>query len=218
MARIDVLALFRRMMQGDLAAGQAIADYLQKRSEEARAGNLAAKDEMESLAYQIVYERVSIRLNAAYPDVVKRGTSVASVISRAWLRIKRPIDNPKDLFCLLAYMVRFAIAEVVNDLRSDDARRVASGLPTADSDSQGRSPGQWEDRSAENPQTLAIWTEFHQRIATLPDDEREVFELKHFMGMSREAVSQVLGVSINDVRVRWLKALRGLHKVLPVDC
>ncbi len=70
----------------------------------------------------------------------------------------------------------------------------------------GREPaGELPDWTHE-PSRLAAWTEFHRNVAELPDDEREVFELLWYQGLTQLEAAAVLGVSERTVTRRWIAA------------
>ncbi|HEY7329601.1 MAG TPA: sigma-70 family RNA polymerase sigma factor [Gemmataceae bacterium] len=62
------------------------------------------------------------------------------------------------------------------------------------------------------PSGLMEWTEFHERIDALPDEEREVFDLLFYQDVSQPDAAALLGISVRSVKRRWQKArllLRG---------
>lgn len=61
------------------------------------------------------------------------------------------------------------------------------------------------------PADLAEWTEFHERVARLPDEEREVFDLLYYDGASQEEAADLLGCSVRTIRRRWQEAKILLH-------
>ena len=54
-----------------------------------------------------------------------------------------------------------------------------------------------------DPQDLAIWREFHERVQALPDQEREVVDLLWYQELSQEEAAQILGVEKSTARRRW---------------
>lgn len=64
---------------------------------------------------------------------------------------------------------------------------------------------------AAEPSDLAEWTAFHERVEALPDEEREVFDLLFYEGISQEEAARVLECSIRTVRRRWTDAKLRLH-------
>jgi RNA polymerase sigma-70 factor (ECF subfamily) len=64
------------------------------------------------------------------------------------------------------------------------------------------------------PGRLAVWSEFHRRVESLPDEEREVFDLLWYQELGQSEAAALLGVSEATLRRRWLSARRRLHDAL----
>ena len=62
------------------------------------------------------------------------------------------------------------------------------------------------DRRALNPQKAAELAEIHEKIAELPPEDREVFDLHWYHGLSQDEIANMLDVSIRTVKRRWLSA------------
>ncbi len=58
------------------------------------------------------------------------------------------------------------------------------------------------------------WTRFHQAASMLPEDEREVFGLKWYDGLTLEQVAQEIGISLRTVKRRWHSAQALLDNAL----
>jgi DNA-directed RNA polymerase specialized sigma24 family protein len=54
---------------------------------------------------------------------------------------------------------------------------------------------------------LALWTEFHEGVAALPDNERILFDLLWYQNMTLGEAATILGEPERTVRRRW-RALR----------
>lgn len=63
-----------------------------------------------------------------------------------------------------------------------------------------------EQHEFAEPSSLAEWTEFHEQVESLPDGEREVFNLLWYEGLSQEEAALVLGMSERTLRRRWQDA------------
>jgi RNA polymerase sigma-70 factor (ECF subfamily) len=61
-------------------------------------------------------------------------------------------------------------------------------------------------RVSDEPEDLERWESFHQRIDTLPDEEREVFGLIYYEGLEQLEAAKVLDVSERTIRNRWNRA------------
>jgi len=67
---------------------------------------------------------------------------------------------------------------------------------------------------------VAEWTEFHQQVEALPVDEREVFGLRWYQGLTFEEIGQVIGATDRTAKRRWRSACRMLYermKSIPGD-
>ncbi len=63
------------------------------------------------------------------------------------------------------------------------------------------------------PSSLAEWHEFHERMDTLPEEERETVSLLYYQGLSQVVAAELLGVSVRTVQRRWHAAVEQLHRV-----
>jgi RNA polymerase sigma-70 factor (ECF subfamily) len=64
------------------------------------------------------------------------------------------------------------------------------------------------------PGRLDAWTELHRRVEALPQEQRDVFELHWYHGLSQDRAAEVLGVSVPTVTRRWREAQLELAKFL----
>jgi RNA polymerase sigma-70 factor (ECF subfamily) len=61
---------------------------------------------------------------------------------------------------------------------------------------------------------LAIWAEFHERAGELPEDQREVFDLVWYQGLTNAEAADVVGVSTKTIQRRWQAACLSLGEAL----
>ena len=64
------------------------------------------------------------------------------------------------------------------------------------------------------PDRLAMWAEFHERVESLPDEERAVFDLIWYEGLSQTEAAAALGVPRATVQRTWLAARLRLQAFL----
>jgi len=65
-----------------------------------------------------------------------------------------------------------------------------------------------------DPVSLEIWSQFHEAVGKLPDNEREVTHLVWYGGMQQSEVAAVLGVSVPTIKRRWYCARLQLHTIM----
>ncbi len=60
--------------------------------------------------------------------------------------------------------------------------------------------------NSNGPLALAAWREFHERVESLPEEQREVFDLLWYQELSQAEAANVLGVAVPTVKRRWRDA------------
>jgi RNA polymerase sigma-70 factor (ECF subfamily) len=65
-----------------------------------------------------------------------------------------------------------------------------------------------------DPAPLAAWSEFHGAIENLPREQREVFDLLYYQGLTQAEAATILGVSERTVKRRWSEARQALYDAL----
>ncbi len=151
---------------------------------------------------------------------LRRWEETTDVLQSALLRLLRRLRNvtpasPRDFYRLAAGEIRRALIDLARHhfgpcgpaTKHDtcaDAARAGDSLP-AEVDTPDRDEG---------PGDLAQWSEFHERVDRLPDDEREVFELVWYQGLPYSEAADVLGVSARTVTRRWQSACLKLDGLL----
>jgi RNA polymerase sigma factor (sigma-70 family) len=66
-----------------------------------------------------------------------------------------------------------------------------------------------------DPAELAMWTEFHEKVDTLPAEERAVVDMYYYQGLTQEETGELLGISQKEVSRRWIKAQLKLSGWVP---
>jgi RNA polymerase sigma factor (sigma-70 family) len=180
-ATVELQAVIDRMRQGDRAARRELLER--------------ACDRLRRLAGRIFCE--------SFPALQARH-DLDSVVHETWLRLVQALDSVEpptvaDFFRLAAHKVR----QVLLDL-ADRQRRLASreALGPTTSGNGASGPGQ----TTYDPARLAQWTEFHERVATLPEDERAVFEMHYYLGLPQAQVAELLDLHPRKVSRLWIAA------------
>ncbi len=81
-------------------------------------------------------------------------------------------------------------------------------------DAEGGSPIDFQGDETNEPQKLGRWTEFHQYVEGLDDEERTLFDLLWYQGLSLDAAAQIMGSSERTTRRRWKAARLTLYRTL----
>lgn len=67
-------------------------------------------------------------------------------------------------------------------------------------------------------QELEHWAEFHEKIGELPAQEREVFSLTYYHGMTQNEIGEVFGLDERTIRRHWKSAVERLKTILSAEC
>jgi RNA polymerase sigma factor (sigma-70 family) len=142
-------------------------------------------------------------LAGSFADVAGRH-ELDSVVHETWLRLAQALETTEPVsvehfFRLAAQKVRHVLLDMVERHRRARSREVL-GLGGG-SREESASAGQTHD-----PERLARWTEFHEQVAALPDDERAVFEMHYYLEMPQAEIAQLLGLHPRKVSRLWISS------------
>ena len=153
------------------------------------------------------------RMLRGFPGV-RRWSDTDDVLQNALLRLSGALQavkpsSPRDYFALATLQIRRELIDL--------ARRFSGpeGLG-ANHDTRGANSSAGNaDKSdhTHEPSELARWSELHQQIDGLPDDEREVVGLLFYQELTQERAAELLGLSVRTVQRRWHAALWKLHRI-----
>jgi RNA polymerase sigma factor (sigma-70 family) len=187
-----------------------LLEQIDRALSQARTGTAAARDELLLLAAEVVQERATALMPRDFTYLLDRGHSPESVVSEVWLKLRTQFatelpSSARQLLSLLSIQVRHLLLDKVRSLRRRDAREVQ---PTGDG-SAAPSPLEAPE-STFDPHQLARFTEFQERLqerlAPLPEEERLVFELHHFLDVPQARIAVLLGLEPRQVSRLWIRA------------
>ena len=190
---------------------QACLDRLRGGDETARAELLScACERLRNLARKIL---------KGYPNV-RRWEQTDDVLQNAALRLHRalqqmPVQTALDFFRLAALNIRRELLDLAKHYygpRGQGAHHATWGPGGSSATGSDSEPAPHDP--SDDPARLAAWGEFHERIGALPDEERAVFDLIWYQGLSQAVAAELLGVSERTVKRRWQAARLRLHEAL----
>jgi RNA polymerase sigma-70 factor (ECF subfamily) len=151
---------------------------------------------------------------------VRRWEETVDVLQNASLRLYRTLEQVKpasvaEFYRLAALNIRRELLDLAKHYYGKQGQGthhhsigVRSDEMESTDDPLAAAPGGAE------PSQEAAWTEFHEQIDTLPTEEREVFDLLWYQGLSQEEAGQVLGVNERTIKRRWRSAKMRLYEKL----
>jgi RNA polymerase sigma factor (sigma-70 family) len=147
---------------------------------------------------------------------VRRWTETADVLQNALLRLVGALQEvkpqtPREFLALATLQIRRELLDLARKFYGPQGMganqdSVAAAGPHAP-------PPEEQADLSHDPCTLAQWTELHQQIDALPDEEREVVGLLFYQGLSQAEAAEVLDVSLRTVQRRWHTSLCKLHRI-----
>jgi RNA polymerase sigma-70 factor (ECF subfamily) len=182
-----------------------------------KGGDVKARGELIGLACERL-ERLTRKMLRDYPRV-HRWEDTGDVLQNAAMRLFRSLDQvtPQtvpDFFRLASLNIRRELLDLVKHYygpRGHGAKHATFAGREA-SDSSARELDK-SDLSGEAGR-LALWTEFHELVEALPQEEREVVDLLWYQGLTQDEAAVILKVSDRTVKRRWQAARLKLHDAL----
>jgi RNA polymerase sigma-70 factor (ECF subfamily) len=181
-----------------------------------RLGDARARDELLAHASERL-TRLTRKMLRDFPGV-HRWEQTDDVLQNAVLRLCRALSAVQPPTA--ADFFRLAAAQVRRELL-DLARRYygAQGLgahhvSVAGVDQTRSAAGPNPRDTTHDPGRLAAWTDFHREVESLPAEEREVFDLLFYQGLSQAEAAALLEVSERTIKRRWQEARLRLVRAL----
>jgi RNA polymerase sigma-70 factor (ECF subfamily) len=182
---------------------------------EMRRGDEAARDRVFRHCYDRV-RRLTRRMLQDFPRV-RRWEDTIDVLHKALMSLERALrtvelTSTRHFFALASLKVRRVLLDLVRSYCGPQglaANHVS--FPGNRSGAAGPAPPDPEG----DPVSLAQWCDLQERIDKLPEEERDVFCLLFYQGLSQDEAAAVLGVARRTVQRRWQAALLSLHAHLP---
>ena len=184
-----------------------------------RGGDEAARGELLSCACERL-RNLARKMLKGYPNV-HRWEQTDDVLQNAAIRLHRtlqqmPVQTALDFFRLAALNIHRELLDLAKHYygpQGQGAHHATWGpgdSSTTGSESERAAP---PDPSGD-PARLAAWGEFHKQIGALPEEEREVFDLIWYQGLSQAEAAELLNVSERTIKRRWQAARLKLHEAL----
>ncbi|MBM4010735.1 MAG: sigma-70 family RNA polymerase sigma factor [Planctomycetes bacterium] len=206
-----------RAMPTEHASGGGDDPRLVESLERLGRGDLSARDTIIELCAERL-RRLAHRMLARFPNV-HRWDDTDDVFQNAAVRLHRAlgqmtVETPRSLMGLAATQIHRELIDL--------ARRHAGPASFAANHATRLGP---TDPSAGGPATPVAnapapseppdrWTLFHEAIAALPGELREVFQMVWYLEADQKTIARLLGCSERTVKSRWRAARQSIHAAL----
>jgi RNA polymerase sigma factor (sigma-70 family) len=178
-----------------------------------RQGDHEARQRLLERACERLRRLAGRMLHGSFPELARRH-EVDSVVHETWVRLLQALDKTEpptvaDFFRLAAHKFRQVLLDMAQNERRR-AQREVLGL----SGVNGEGPAPSAAGTTYDPARLALWTEFHEKVATLNEQERAVFEMHYYLGLPQAEIARVLELHPRKVSYLWIAATERLGEGL----
>jgi RNA polymerase sigma-70 factor (ECF subfamily) len=182
-----------------------------------RQGDREARDALLACAGDRLLRltRKMLRLSAD----VRRWEQTDDVFQNSMLRLYRALEqielqDARHFFHVAALQIRRELVDLARRYQGSYGMGRNLRLQPAKDETEAFAARFDPAEQTYDPADLATWLEFHQRVELLPEEDRDVFQLLWYGGLTPEEVAEALSVSARTVRRRWQSARLALHDVL----
>jgi RNA polymerase sigma factor (sigma-70 family) len=178
-----------------------------------RQGNREARLLLLERACERLRRLAARMLHGSFPDLARRH-EVDSVVHETWVRLLQALEKAEpptvaDFFRLAAHKIRQVLLDMAQSERRR-AQREVLGLSGVD----GEGPARSAAGTTYDPARLALWTEFHEKVAALSEQERAVFDMHYYLDLPQAAIAQALELHPRKVSYLWIAATEKLGACL----
>ena len=191
---------------------------LQQLLDRLRAGDESARDALIEHSCERL-RRLTRKLKQDFPGV-GREHQTDDIFQDAVLRLYRSLqdvqpENFRAFMGLAATQIRRELIDLARKLCGPEGIAAKHATNAGrESQSTGQAPRYEKAQDTAGPATLLLWTEFHQHVEQLPDEEREVFDLIFYQELSQADAAELLDISVRTIKRRWRSAKLILHDVM----
>jgi RNA polymerase sigma factor (sigma-70 family) len=194
---------------------------LQSLVERLQAGDPAARSELINRSCDRL-RRLTRKMLRDFPRL-RRWEEADDILNSAALRLLEALQAARPTsvvayFRLAALQIRRELIDLARHYYGPQGLGANNVSNPTNIGQNTPAPGIDPMTSTLDPSKLAIWTEFHEQVDALPDEEKQVFDLLWYQGLTQPEAAQLLNVSEPTIKRRWLAArlrLRGNSEEAP---
>ena len=178
-------------------------------SDEVLVQELKAKD-TQSSAFEVLVNTYKERLYWHIRRIVLNHDDTDDVLQNTFIKIYRNIDGFKGDSKLFSWMYRIATNESLSFIKQKSKK-------------QGIGTTEYHDRLVENLvadvyfEGDAIQLKLQKAIATLPEKQKLVFNMKYFDELKYNEISEILGTSAGGLKASYHLAVKKIEAYLKED-
>jgi len=172
------------------------------------AGDVTARDDLLTATCERL-QKLTRKMLGSYPNL-RRWEQTDDVLQNASMRLCRAMNDaapksPRHYFHLAAVQIRRELIDMSRHHFGPQGPG-AHHLSDAGGPASSAAPAHERPDHSSRPSRLAIWGEFHRHVEALPSEEREVFDLIWYQGLSQAEAMSVLNMSERTLQRLWRSA------------
>ncbi len=166
--------------------------------------------ETQSRAFEVLVDTYKQRLYWHIRRIVLDHDDADDVLQNTFIKVYKNIDGFKGDSKLFSWMYRIATNEALSFLKSKSKKLAISD-------------GELQDRMISNLQADVyfegdeIQLNLQKAIATLPEKQKLVFNMKYFEDFKYEKMSEILGTSVGALKASYHLAVKKIEEYLKND-
>lgn len=190
-------------------------DPLQAHLDRLMAGDETARETL-LIAAQDRLTRLARRMLRDFPGV-HRWEDTDDVFQNAALRLYSALKTVRpassaDFLRLAALQIRRELIDLARRYYGPQGHGAHHASRGGEEHSHDTSHAAGTD--THEPSRLAIWSEFHEKIDALPDEDRALYDLLWYQGLGTPEVARLLNVTDRTIQRRWQQLRLRLHAEL----
>ncbi len=171
-------------------------------------------------SFDAIYRDYYARIRRYLARLVGMGEA-EDLTQEVFLKISRSLDSFRGESSIATWVYRIATNAAIDRVRSPAYRSRVSSAPVEESREADEVVAAAEDRvfSAEEDAIRREMSGCVQDLMTqLPENYRTVLVLSEIEGMKNSEIAEVLGLSLETVKIRLHRARRRLKEILEANC
>lgn len=211
----------RSLLTDDSSRAQRLAmstttGHLQTLIDRAKKGDQKARNELLTYSYQRLRRIAHGQLSGRFEFLPEAAAQTDDVTQELYLKLLAewdsfisPIDSAVHYLNRAAWYMRKVLSDFCRKefgrLNGPDglpSRPGKASLETPGADYRGRDLG----TSTYDPARLLAWTAFHEEVDRLPEDLKDVVNMRWYHDLDHQEIAGLLGLTEAGVHARWAKA------------
>ena len=161
------------------------------------------QQESRNAAFRELISLYQERLYSHIRRMVGNHEDADDVLQNTFVKVFRYVENFKGDSQLYTWVYKIASNEALNHLNKKSRMRSVTYEPH-------HAEGSFE----QGPEGEEIAKKLKRALATLPDKQRQVFDLKYFEEMKYEEIAEITGTSVGGLKASYYHAVKKIEEFL----